>query len=161
MSFNLPSAQLDERYPGLMRREGATAAECSDSGRRATDFIMGRLGEPLSIQRVARASGLSARTLHRIIRREHGVSPMVLLRRARLEKVRQDLQAPRPETTVTGTAFHWGFTHLGRFSAGYARAFGEVPSDTLRRARRRSMAPATGSNRTAPAPSLAGPGIIV
>ena len=33
--------------------------------------MMGRLDEPLSVERVARGSGLSTRTLHRVIRREY------------------------------------------------------------------------------------------
>jgi AraC-like DNA-binding protein len=113
---------------------GAGAYAGDDAARRAIDFIMSRLGEPLSIQRVARGSGLSSRTLHRVIRREYGAPPMALLRRARLARVRLDLQAPRPGTTVTTSAMRWGFSHLGRFSADYARQFGESPSDTLRRA---------------------------
>jgi AraC-like DNA-binding protein len=108
----------------------------ADAGRRAIDFIMGRLGEPLSVSSIASASGVSVRTFHRIIRRDHGVSPMVLLRRVRLAKARHELLAPGPATTVTRTALHWGFGHLGRFSRDYARHFGESPSDTLRLARR-------------------------
>ena len=111
-----------------------------DAARRATEFIMGRLDEPLSVRRIASASGLSVRTLHRVILREHGVSPMVLLRRVRLAKARHQLQAPCSATTVTMTALQWGFAHLGRFSRTYARQFGESPTlDTLRRA------PAAGS----------------
>jgi transcriptional regulator GlxA family with amidase domain len=113
------------------RRVGLSVAD--DAARRAIDFIMSRLDEPLSIPRLARGSGLSTRTLHRVIRREYGVPPMALLRRARLARVRLDLQAPRPGTTVTTAAMRWGFSHLGRFSANYARQFGEAPSDTLRR----------------------------
>jgi transcriptional regulator GlxA family with amidase domain len=113
---------------------GVGACAGDDAARRAIDFMMGRLDEPLSIPRLARGSGLSTRTLHRVIRREYGVPPMALLRRARLARVRLDLQAPRPGTTVTTAAMRWGFSHLGRFSADYARQFGEAPSDTLRRA---------------------------
>lgn len=103
--------------------------------RQAIEFMTERLGEPLSVSQVALAAHLSPRTLHRVIRRGYGVSPMALLRRLRLAKVRAELEAPRPETTVTRAALQWGFTHLGRFSADYARVFGEAPSCTLRRAR--------------------------
>ena len=105
------------------------------AARRAVDFIVSRLDEPLSIQRVARASGVSTRTLHRIIRRQYGVSPMALLRRARLAKARRELLAASPGRTVTTAALACGFNHLGRFSQCYACQFGESPSDTLRSAR--------------------------
>jgi transcriptional regulator GlxA family with amidase domain len=105
------------------------------AARRAVDFIVNRLDEPLSIRRVARASGLSTRTLHRVIRRHYGVSPMALLRRARLATARRELLAACPGTTVTTAALACGFSHLGRFSQCYACQFGESPSDTLRRAR--------------------------
>ncbi|HEX9188265.1 MAG TPA: helix-turn-helix transcriptional regulator [Vicinamibacteria bacterium] len=105
---------------------------------------MGRLDEPWSVGRLAQALGLSARTLHRVVRRELGVSPMRLLRQTRLAQARSALAAPRPGTTVTTVALDSGFNHLGRFAQQYARHFGESPSETLRRARRRQAAGAGG-----------------
>jgi len=134
------------------RRAGACAGD--GAARRAIDFMMSRLGEPLSILRMARGSGLSSRTLHRVIRREHGVAPMALLRRARLARVRMDLQAPRPGTTVTTAAMRWGFSHLGRFSGLYAAHFGELPSATRRSARPHSRPPQPQAQYRAPLPFL-------
>jgi transcriptional regulator GlxA family with amidase domain len=105
------------------------------SARRALAVIADSMEEPLSMARLAVASGLSKRTLHRVVSREFGLSPMALSRRIRLLEVRAELQAPGPGTTVTDAAFRLGFTHLGRFAGEYARAFGERPSETLRRAR--------------------------
>jgi AraC-like DNA-binding protein len=103
---------------------------------RVLALIVNSVEEPPSINRLALESGLSKRTLHRVVRREFGLSPMALSRRMRLQKARAELQAPRPAATVTGAAFRWGFTHLGRFAGEYAREFGERPSETLRFARR-------------------------
>jgi len=105
---------------------------------------MDRLHEPWSVDRIASALGLSTRTLHRVVRREFGVSPMLLLRKARLAQARSELDAPGPGATVTTVALDCGFTHLGRFAQEYARQFGEPPSETLRRARRRETDAATG-----------------
>jgi len=102
---------------------------------------MGRLGEAMSVQRVARASGLSTRTLYRLFQRAHGTSPVALRRRARLASAHADLQRPKGGTTVTLVALRWGFAHLGRFASDYARVFGESPSATLRRARRVASEP--------------------
>ena len=112
--------------------------------RRAPDLLMDRLHEPWSVDRLASALGLSTRTLHRVVRREFGVSPMLLLRKARLAQARAELDAPGPGATVTTVALDCGFTHLGRFAQEYARQFGEPPSETLRRARRREAEAATG-----------------
>jgi AraC-like DNA-binding protein len=104
--------------------------------RRALALIASSMDEPLSMTRLAMASGLSKRTLHRVVSREFGLPPIALSRRMRLLEVRAELQAPRADTTVTEAAFRLGFTHLGRFAGDYAREFGERPSETLGRARR-------------------------
>jgi transcriptional regulator GlxA family with amidase domain len=120
--------------------------------RRAADLLADRLYEPWSVERLASVLGLSSRTLHRVVRRELGVSPMTMLRRVRLAQARADLEAPTPRTSVTGVAYDCGFNHLGRFSQQYARRFGESPSKTLRRARGRqteSARPVPETARTA------------
>ena len=111
------------------------------SAHRALAHIVMSMEEPLSITRLAVRSGLSKRTLHRVVRRELGLSPMALSRRMRLREVRAELEAPRPGTTVTDAALRWGFTHLGRFAGEYAREFGERPSETLWRTRKRREEP--------------------
>jgi transcriptional regulator GlxA family with amidase domain len=119
--------------------------------RRAADLLADRLYEPWSVERLASVLGLSSRTLHRVVRRELGVSPMTMLRRVRLAQARADLEAPTPWTSVTGVAFDCGFNHLGRFSQQYARQFGEPPSETLRRARGRLLETTRLIPETAPA----------
>jgi transcriptional regulator GlxA family with amidase domain len=99
------------------------------------ELLTTHLREPWSVARLARALGCSSRSLHRKVRREYGVSPMLLLRQARLVRARAELESASPGTTVTGVALDCGFTHLGRFSCDYASRFGERPSQTLRRAR--------------------------
>jgi len=96
-------------------------------------YITTHADEPLSIGDIAMACGLSARTLHRSFIREHRTTPMQFLKRRRLERIRADLLAAVPGATVTRTAFHRGVTHLGRFAREYSAAFGESPSETLRR----------------------------
>jgi transcriptional regulator GlxA family with amidase domain len=139
-------AQVDVRSPmSAPDRHGTSAPQrwlprvrrsaVTPSADRALALIVKTMDEPLSVTRLAMRSGLSKRTLHRVVRREFGLSPMALSRRIRLREVRAELEAPRQDTTVTVAAFRWGFTHLGRFAGEYARVFGERPSDTLRRAR--------------------------
>jgi AraC-like DNA-binding protein len=89
---------------------------------------------PMSVGDIAAACGLSVRTLHRAFIREFQTSPVQFLKRRRLERIRADLLAAAPGTTVTRAAFERGIAHLGRFAREYFAAFGESPSDTLRRA---------------------------
>lgn len=105
--------------------------------RRVLEQLSGRLHEPWSVFRLAWTLGLSSRTLHRLVLREFGVPPMQLLREARMAEARRRLEAAPAGATVTRVALDCGFAHLGRFSVEYARQFGESPSETLRRARRR------------------------
>lgn len=105
------------------------------AAQRALALMANPEDEPLSIARLAQGAGLSARTLHRVVRREFGLPPMSLSRRIRLRNLRAELESPGPDTTVTTAALRWGFTHLSRFAGEYARVFGERPSETLRRAR--------------------------
>ncbi|MDM7886534.1 helix-turn-helix domain-containing protein [Curtobacterium sp. RHCKG23] len=57
-----------------------------------------------------------------------------LLRSIRLDRVRAELQHRTPEdATVAAVARMWGCAYAGRFSAAYARRYGEMPSETLRR----------------------------
>ena len=117
------------------RRRSDSGRSDGHSAQRAAAFVADHLGECLCAERIAKASGLSKRTLHRVFLQDFGVPPMVLVRLLRLLKARAELEAPSPETTVTTAAMRWGLTHLGRFARDYARQFGEAPSVTLRRAR--------------------------
>ena len=101
--------------------------------RRAVDFMHAHAGEPITITDVAAAVFISTRGLHFAFTRELGESPAQVLRRIRLDGVHADLLAAGPETTVAAVARRWGFAHLQRFAEAYRRAFGENPSETLRR----------------------------
>ena len=71
------------------------------------------------------------RTLHHYCVGHLGISPLQLVLRIRLDRVRHALLTG--EGNVTSIAGAHGFTALGRFSGLYRRAFGESPRDTLRR----------------------------
>ena len=108
----------------------------------AEQHVVERLGSSISIQGLAWFAGVSRRTLHDGFRRHRGCSPMRFVREKRMLAVHQDLLQPSTTTSVTRTALKWGFNHLGRFSAYYLRQFGELPSETLSRARNTAARPA-------------------
>lgn len=119
---------------------------------RAEFYIRANPGAPHTTETLARAAGLSARSLSRGFQQLRGYSPMAALRHARLERVRLDLQKGADGGTVTEAAVRWGFLHLGRFSNLYASRFGELPSVTRRRAEEVRAAAATRDRRPAPLP---------
>jgi transcriptional regulator GlxA family with amidase domain len=91
--------------------------------------------EPLHIDHICRAAGVSQRTLRNAFQAIYGSSPYRHLRTMRMGEARKALLSPvSPTQTVTEVAMHFGFLELGRFSVEYRRAFGERPSATLRRA---------------------------
>lgn len=104
------------------------------SMRRAEDYLMDNLSNAISIADVAMAAGMSARTLSREFRRHHETTIKGFIRERRLEAANQTLLVADPrETNVTQVALNLGLDQLGRFSADYKRAFGELPSETLAR----------------------------
>ncbi|GJH22501.1 AraC family transcriptional regulator [Caballeronia novacaledonica] len=95
-------------------------------------YIDSRLCAPISLEDLARAAGVSVRTLNMLCHRHHGLPPMELLRNLRLDAVRARLLTDA-SASITETALAFGFGHLGRFSAYYAARFHELPRDTQRR----------------------------
>jgi AraC-like DNA-binding protein len=102
--------------------------------RRAVRYMDDHLAEPISVTDIAAAARLSTRGLYAAFRRDMDTTPTEYLRAARAAAARQELLAADPGvTTVTAVALRWGFTHVGRFADRYRTAFGESPTDTLRR----------------------------
>ena len=68
------------------------------------------------------------------IRDSLGTTPKHYIRQRKLERVHACLSDPSAKVrNITEVALDYGFLHLGRFSESYKSAFGELPSDTLRR----------------------------
>lgn len=87
----------------------------------------------LGTPELSRAAGVSQRTLEYAFRDEFDTSPFAYLRNRRLHAARRDLLGADPsEERVGDIAFRHGFFELGRFAGQYRRAFGELPSETLR-----------------------------
>jgi AraC-like DNA-binding protein len=114
--------------------EHAPVAAPSHAVRTARSLIDGDPGRAWRVADLAELSGVSARTLQEAFHRELGTTPLAEVRRARLERARQDLVSADPlSTTVAVVAARWGFFHLGRFAQAYRDRFHELPSQTLTR----------------------------
>lgn len=107
--------------------------------REAIRFVHEHAHEPITVQDIGDAAGLSERGLQDLFRRRLAVTPMRYLREVRLDRVHREFTAPGPGiVTVRSVARHWQFAHLGRFAATYRARFGESPHETLARAGRRA-----------------------
>lgn len=87
-----------------------------------------------TIAEIAQIAGVSVRTLSGAFHRYLGVSPRSYLLERRLQGVRRELSSGA--VSVADAAHAWGYVNLGGFAGAYRRRFGELPSQTLRRASR-------------------------
>lgn len=101
---------------------------------RARELLESQPEEAWSTSALAVAVHLGVRSLQEGFVRDVGMPPMTYLQQVRLRRARDRLRDASPaRTTVAAVASGLGVSHLGRFSAAYRRAFGELPSETLRR----------------------------
>ena len=129
----LLEAQPHNYRRSLHRVKGAGAWQI----RVAEEFMHSNAHLPISLGDVCQAAGVNARTLQDSFRKKRGCTPMEFLRQVRMDEVRSALTQPRSDTRVTHEAARWGFLHFGRFSEEYRSRFSELPSETLRKAKRR------------------------
>ena len=103
-----------------------------DYVRRAEELMRARFDEAPTMTDIADALNVSLRSLQIAFHEHRGLAPRAMLNRIRLEEARARLRAARPGQNVGSIALDCGFTHLGRFAISYRKAFGELPSETLR-----------------------------
>jgi AraC-like DNA-binding protein len=102
--------------------------------RLAEEFIEANWREAVTIDRLVEITGVSARVLFRSFRQHRGCTPMEFAKQARLHQARKMLV--EPEASVTAVAYACGFFSTGHFARAYREAFGELPSQTIRRSSR-------------------------
>jgi len=101
---------------------------------RAAEYVRAHSDSRVSLKALSRVVGVSERGLRNAFYGVHGVSPKRWIVAERLQLARRALLRSGPTgATVTSVATGFGFYELGRFAATYRVAFGEVPSETLRR----------------------------
>jgi AraC-like DNA-binding protein len=120
-------------YSGLLLGEPEAAAPWQV--RRAEQFIEANWDQPITIEALAAATNVSARSLFAAFKAGRGYSPMDFVKRVRLGHARQKLSKPKAGTSVTGIAYECGFGNPGHFAMNYRELFGESPSEALKRGR--------------------------
>lgn len=99
---------------------------------RALAVMETTLDDPLPLPQICRLSGASWRTLDRAFKENFDIGPKTYYLRLRLNRARQGLLRPEPQTKVGEVANLNGFWHMGQFARDYRKLFGELPSETVR-----------------------------
>jgi AraC-like DNA-binding protein len=113
-------AHADEQR--LLPRPGHTGTQLG----RAVTYIEVHLGERLTLQVIARASGLSTRSLVRLFRKEVGTSVVEFILRRRVARARKLLQDT--EHTCAEIAFEVGFGSVQHFNRIFRRLEHQTPN---------------------------------
>jgi AraC-like DNA-binding protein len=93
---------------------------------RAKDLADARYAEPLSVDDLAEAAGLSRAHFSREFRRAFGDSPHAYLLTRRLERAAALLRAT--DNSVAEVCLAVGLQGLGSFTTSFKRAFGKTPT---------------------------------
>lgn len=101
---------------------------------RAVAFIEADAAQPVTLDQMATAAGVTGRALQYAFRRYFGTTPTGYLRRVRLERAHAELADADPASglTVSAVARRWGWASHSRFTVAYQQRFGVLPSHTLR-----------------------------
>lgn len=94
--------------------------------RRARDLADQAYAEPVDLDRLAAAAGLSKYHFLRLFKATYGVTPGEYVSRRRIERAQDLLRATN--LTVTEVCHAVGFSSLGSFSSRFRAVVGETPS---------------------------------
>lgn len=89
-----------------------------------------RLNEKISVNQLAIESGLSSRSLNRLMLQELGLTPKQFLVAARIEKALELLR--KPGASVTDVAYSVGYNSLSQFISAFRAQTGQLPSEVVR-----------------------------
>jgi AraC-like DNA-binding protein len=102
----------------------------------AESFIEANWDKPLTMEALAKAVGVGARSIFSSFKDFRGYSPMAFVREVRLRRAREILGDAEPGASVTAVAYRCGYQNHGYFARAYRARFGELPSTTLARSGR-------------------------
>jgi AraC-like DNA-binding protein len=97
------------------------------------EYIESNWDKPIDIEAMSAIARISARSLFRQFKKDRGYSPAEFAKRIRLDRAREMLEQSGGRISVTEVALKCGFQNPGHFARDFRLAFGELPSDTLRR----------------------------
>jgi len=101
--------------------------------RRAYQYIVEHLRQrDLSIREVASHVNVTERALQMAFRTHLGLTPAELIRRKRMEHIRQELRDSQDRRTVLDVGQKWGLSSRSTLTHSYRRRFNETPTTMMR-----------------------------
>jgi len=101
------------------------------------EYIEANWDRPIDIETMATVAKISARSLFRQFSKDRGYSPADFAKRVRLHRAREMLEQSNENVSVIQVGLKCGFQNPSHFARDYRKAFGELPSITLQRTKRR------------------------
>lgn len=101
--------------------------------RAAEDYMEANWDQPVSIETLSAVTGASTRAIFHSFKFSRGYTPMEFVKDVRLRRANAMLVSGT--TSVSDAALACGFGNFGHFSNYYKTKFGELPSQTLKRAK--------------------------
>lgn len=135
-NMSMPIVVSDLVQPAAsQQRSDDVSARLPARYRRAYRYLMDNLDQKdLSVREVASHVGVTERAMQAAFKNHLGLSPSELIRRQRMERIRDDLlDDDAPVAHVLDVAKKWGVQHRSTLINGYRRVFHEAPSATLGR----------------------------
>lgn len=125
--YRLTAFMLTERSkePVIKRRPQSTLSKQVVDG--VLDWILANLHRPITLTKLERISGLSARALQLMFAQHLDTTPMSWVREQRLQVARQLLKTQQ-ELLISDVATMCGFTTADMLTARYKQRFGYAPS---------------------------------
>ncbi len=89
----------------------------------------------ISLTRLTEISDVSERTIELAFLERYGLTPVAYINAIKFNEARNTILTPSNKELISDVAKRIGFNHMGQFSAGYKKLFGELPSETTLRLR--------------------------
>jgi len=99
---------------------------------KAEEYIEANWDRPLDLAAISALTRVSARSLFRQFRKERGYSPAAFAKQMRLNRAKEMLERS-DGATILEIAFKCGFQNPSHFARDFKLAFGELPSDVVKR----------------------------
>ena len=119
----LRGAEAGDRHPEGLRAPGDVLVHL----RRARDLADLEYANPIDLERLAAAAGLSKYHFLRLFKATYGITPAGYVSQRRIERAQDLLRATN--LTVTEVCHAVGFTSLGSFSSRFRALVGESPRE--------------------------------
>jgi AraC-like DNA-binding protein len=101
--------------------------------RTVEEFIEANWDKPIDVEAMSAIANVSARSLFRQFKKDRGCTPADFAKRIRLNRAREMLEQAVEDSSVIQIALKCGFQNPGHFARDFRLAFGELPSETLKR----------------------------